>query len=144
MKLGFKKVKFLCCIVLSLVLAFGNFTAIFNGSSNQKVCAAAPGYYDGFVDINPIYLNSYVSLSGRIYYTYCVYPDGSQYFYTINRIDTWLIGDIYWYHWTPEGCGYSYNLSPNCKTAYIKLYGYLDDDYWNTTSYITKDYSLWF
>ena len=141
--------KFLCCILLSLILAFSNISAMFsfsNFNNQNQVYAAGPvSYYDGYVDIVPsICLNSDVNLSGRIYYTSCVYPDGSTYFYSINRVDTWLVGSTYWYDWIPDGYGYSYTFSPDYRTAYIKIYGTLYDNFWGTSYYIVKDYPIHF
>ena len=137
MKLNIKLGKFLCCVLLSFIMAFGNVSAVFNGLSNKnnqnEIYAAVPGYYSDYLRMKNIYLDLCVYLTGDVYYTYYQYANGAKIFYSIDRIDSWLTGVSTW-----RQDYYTYTLSSDYRVAYITIYGWLDGDY------MCADYILYF
>ena len=147
MKLSLKKNKALCCILLSLILAFSNVSAVFSGfcGSKDKNQVYAANYYKSWTYIDQIYLNKNVDLTGVIYYTYYYDPvDNRCIFYSIDALETYLVGDTSDYRWYPGT--FSYILNSDGSVANITIKGKLKEIgwFWDTIRDVKEDYSIYF
>lgn len=147
MKLDSKKNKVLCCILLSLIMAFSNISVIFNEFCGQKDKnqVYAVDYCKSWAYIDPIYLNKSVDLTGIIYYTYYYDSVNNRYvFYSIDALETYLVGDTSDYRWYPST--FSYILNADGSVANITIKGKLKElgFFWDTVKDVTKDYSIRF
>jgi len=143
MKSNFRSKKIFCCALLSLVLAFSNVLAVFNGFDyeNQESQIFAADDYEccyGHVDVDPIALNSAVDLSGKVYYTCYCYKDGTKAFKTIDEVPVVLSNPMYCW-WTDK---FTYILSLDCKKATIRLSGELYNRATYRSEYIVKEFSI--
>ena len=148
-RLSFKLKKILCCILLSLILAFSNVLAVFNNTNylinnQENQIFAARDYYYGFMDIEPIPLGSNVELNARICYTYRYYPEENKIFSSIDEIVTKLGGkDCCLYEWRQDYCEpYTYILGSDGHTARIRLFGRLENEITGDTERIVKELSI--
>ena len=144
MKSNFKVGRLLCCILLALVMTLGNASAILSGLSDENNKVYAATYYQGYVGIEPIRLNSDVKLTGTIYYTAYYDYYGRQAFYSIDGVDSYLVGDIADYEWYPGA--YTYTLSGDYYGANVRLYGQLKEKgfFWDSIDDVVKDCEIWF
>lgn len=128
-------------------MAVSNISAILNGfcSQKDKNQVYAIDYCKSWAYIDQIYLNKNVDLTGVIYYTYYYNPADNRYiFYSIDAIETYLVGDTSDYRWYPGT--FSYILSADGSVANITIRGKLKEIgwIWDTIKDVTKDYSIYF
>ena len=143
MKSNFRLKKALCCIVLSLILAFANALMVFNGfnfknQENQIYAASDYDYCYGSVDIEPIHLNSAVDLSGKVYYTCYCYKDGTKVFKTIDEVPIELSSPTY--NWWPDK--FTYILSSDGTKATIRVFGELYNKITYEYKYMVREFTI--
>lgn len=149
MKLNLDFKKFLCCVLLSFIMAFGNVPALFNGLvlSDLNKIYAGDEYYTGFFRVDRIDLNKSVYLTGYIKYYYSYDPvDGHKVFKEIGTgaFDRYLLrlgnccGD---YFWSPGD--YSWTLNDNVAEVNVNIKGTLEKlGFWHTVDDISIDYAI--
>ena len=130
MKLNFDFKKFLCCVLLSFVMAFGNVSALFSRSvfsdlnKQNQVYAGCNDVYGTVYHSNWVYISSNLDLELSVIYTYKVCTDDwSVSICSIDNVESKLDGDTSSCKWIQSH--YTVDFNNDRSIAYIKVYGCL-------------------